>query len=350
MGSPLGPTLANLFLAYYEEKWLNECPVQFKPKFFRRYVDDIFLLFDNRDHVKKFLRFMNSRHKNIRFTYEEEENDTLAFLDIKITRSPEGFTTSVYRKKTFSGVYLNFGSFLPMDYKKGLIATLLHRTFMVCSDYVRFHEEVNKLKVIWQKNGFPLFFIDRCIKKFLDKLFVKKTADSSQKKKEVIFPMVFLGKITLQVKKKLQSTFKELCPGLKIKIVLSSPNRLRSGFLFKDRLPREMDSMLLYKFTCGVCNCTYIGETKRHFQVRSSEHMGISILTGNLLKYNASNATAVRKHCNDLEHDNSTDNIQIVGHASNKYHLRLKESLLTSLVNPTIINVQKKSIPLYVFA
>ena len=212
---------------------------------------------------------------------------------------------------------------------------------MVCSDYGRFHEEVSKLKIIWQKNGFPLFFIDRCIKKFLDKLFVKKATENSQQKKEVIFPMVFLGKITLQVKKKLQSSFKELCPGLKLKIVLSSPNRLRSGFLFKDRLPREMDSMLLYKFTCGVCNCTYIGETKRHFEVTSSEHMGISILTGNLLKYNASNATAVRKHCNDLEHDNGTDNIKIVGHASNKYHLRLKESLLTSLVNPTIINVQK---------
>ena len=158
------------------------------------------------------------------------------------------------------------------------------------------------------------------------------------------------SKILQKITEILQSTFKELCPSLKIKIVLSSPNRLRSGFLFKDRLPREMDSMLLYKFTCGVCNCTYIGETKRHFQVRSSEHMGISILTGNLLKYNASNATAVRKHCNDLEHDNGTDNIEIVGHASNKYHLRLKESLLTSLVNPTIINVQKKSIPLYVFA
>ena len=161
--------------------------------------------------------------------------------------------------------------------------------------------------------------------------------------------MVFLGKITLQVKKKLQSTFKELCPGLKLKIVLSSPNRLRSGFLFKDRLPREMDSMLLYKFTCGVCNCTYIGETKRHFQVRSFEHMGISILTDNPLKYNATHATAVRKHCCDLEHDSSIDDIQIVGHASNKFHLRLKESLLISMVNPTIINVQKKSIPLCVF-
>ena len=348
MGSPLGPTLANLFLAYHEEKWLKECPVQFKPKFFRRYVDDVFLLFDNRDQVKKFLRYLNSRHRNIRFTYEEEQNDTLAFLDIKITRGPEGFTTSVYRKKTFSGVYLNFGSFLPIEYKKGLIATLLHRTYVICSDFTRFHEEVSKLKVIWQKNGFPLFFIDNCVKKFLDKLFIKKTSNDSPKK-EVIFPMVFLGKITLQVKKKIQSTFKELCPGMKLKIVLSSPNRLRSGFVFKDKLPREMDSMLLYKFTCGTCNCTYIGETKRHFQVRSSEHMGLSILTSNLLKYNASNATAVRKHCNDLEHDNNIDNIQIVGHASNKFHLRLKESLLISMVNPTIINVQKKSIPLCVF-
>ena len=243
MGSPLGPTLANLFLAYHEEKWLNDCPIQFKPKFYRRFVDDVFLLFDNRDQVKKFLRYMNSRHRNIRFTYEEEQNGVLAFLDINITRSADGFTTSVYRKKTFSGVYLNFGSFLPVEYKKGLIATLLHRTLTIFSDYGKFHDEVSKLKVIWQKNGFPLFFIDKCVKKFLDKLFVKKVSTESQTKKEVIFPLMFLGKVTLQVKKKLQSTFKELCPGMKLKIILSSPNRLRSAFVFKDKLPREMDSM-----------------------------------------------------------------------------------------------------------
>ena len=70
MGSPLGPTLANLFLAYHEENWLNNCPVQFKPTFFRRYVDDIFLLFDSHDHIKKFLKYMNSLHRNINFTYE----------------------------------------------------------------------------------------------------------------------------------------------------------------------------------------------------------------------------------------------------------------------------------------
>ena len=42
MGSPLGPSLANAFLSYYEKNWLNNCPQGFKPVFYRRYVDDIF--------------------------------------------------------------------------------------------------------------------------------------------------------------------------------------------------------------------------------------------------------------------------------------------------------------------
>ena len=349
MGSPLGPTLANLFLAYHEEKWLKDCPVQFKPTFYRRYVDDIFLLFDKRDHVKKFLRYMNSRHKNIKFTFEEEQNDTMSFLDIKITRELGKLTTSVYRKKTFSGVYLNYGSFLPVDYKKGLIATLLHRTYTICSDYVRLHEEIIKLKTIWQKNNFPLFFIDKCIKKFLDKIFIRKPQQQSTGKKEFTIPLVFLGKLSLQIKKKLQSIFREVSPGIKLKIVFSSPNRLRSGFMFKDRLPREMDSMCLYKFSCDTCNCIYLGETKRHFLVRSYEHIGCSISTNNRLAQNTNTQTTVNKHSIDFGHNIDLSNFSIVGHAGNKYHLRLKESLLISLVKPSLINVQKKSIPLYVF-
>ena len=54
MGSPLGPTFANIFLCYYEEQWLRSCPDEFKPNFYRRYVDDIFLLFDRLDQVDSF--------------------------------------------------------------------------------------------------------------------------------------------------------------------------------------------------------------------------------------------------------------------------------------------------------
>ena len=44
MGSPLGPSLANAFLCHHETKWLNDCPKKFKPVFYKRYVDDAFVL------------------------------------------------------------------------------------------------------------------------------------------------------------------------------------------------------------------------------------------------------------------------------------------------------------------
>ena len=70
MGLPLGPSFANIFMSYYEQQWLDDCPVDFKPAFYRRYVDDTFLLFHHRDHAEKFLTYLNEKHSNIKFTME----------------------------------------------------------------------------------------------------------------------------------------------------------------------------------------------------------------------------------------------------------------------------------------
>ena len=45
MGSLLAPVLANIFMAFYKSKWLNEYRLN-KPKFYLRYVDDIVAAFD----------------------------------------------------------------------------------------------------------------------------------------------------------------------------------------------------------------------------------------------------------------------------------------------------------------
>ena len=45
MGSQLGPPLPKVFLCYHEKIWLQNCPSEFKPVIYRRYVDDTFLLF-----------------------------------------------------------------------------------------------------------------------------------------------------------------------------------------------------------------------------------------------------------------------------------------------------------------
>ena len=51
MGSPLGPALANIFMCSFESKWLCDYPNDFKPVFYRRYINDIFVLFSSPDHA-----------------------------------------------------------------------------------------------------------------------------------------------------------------------------------------------------------------------------------------------------------------------------------------------------------
>ena len=98
---------------------------------YRRFVDDTFLLFRSKDHVEKFRNYLTKQHKNIKFTSEIEENSSLSFLDIKISRENNKSVTSVYRKPTFRGVFTNFESFILDIYKRGLIETLLHRSFQI---------------------------------------------------------------------------------------------------------------------------------------------------------------------------------------------------------------------------
>ena len=45
MGSRLALVLANIFMGFYESKWLNEYNLH-KPKLYLRYVDDILAAFD----------------------------------------------------------------------------------------------------------------------------------------------------------------------------------------------------------------------------------------------------------------------------------------------------------------
>ena len=79
MGSPLAPVLANLFLGYHENNWINNYK-GIKPSFYQRYVDDIFAAFDNENDAISFFNYINSQHPNIKFTMEKEMDGKIAFF------------------------------------------------------------------------------------------------------------------------------------------------------------------------------------------------------------------------------------------------------------------------------
>ena len=86
MGSPLSAPMAILFLCHHEEQWLHECPQEFKPLLYRRYVDDTFLVFQKHHHLDVFLKYINSKHQNIKFTMEREFDNKISFLDLNISK------------------------------------------------------------------------------------------------------------------------------------------------------------------------------------------------------------------------------------------------------------------------
>ena len=143
MESSLGPVLANLFMSHHERNWLSD----YKDStvlFYRRYVDDIFCMFHNEPDALLFLNYLNQQHPNIRFTFEKESNNQISFLDVLITKSSNQCVMSIYHKKTYTGLSLNFLSFSPFSYKAGLVRTLVDRARKINNTFSGFRNDVNE--------------------------------------------------------------------------------------------------------------------------------------------------------------------------------------------------------------
>ena len=72
----------------------------------------------------------------------ETERHKFSFLDIEVICEQGKFSTTIYRKPTFSDVYSNFESFLPSVYKFSMVYTLVYRCFRICSDWKKLHAEL----------------------------------------------------------------------------------------------------------------------------------------------------------------------------------------------------------------
>ena len=134
--------------------WLSNCPIEFKPIFYRRYVDDTFILLSDKSHAPKFLNYIKRQHDNINFTMETESTNSLSFLDVLVSRQNNEFVSSVFRKSSFSGLGISFFSFCTKQFKTNAVLTLINRAYKICSNYFLLHDEFLFLTTFFQSNGF----------------------------------------------------------------------------------------------------------------------------------------------------------------------------------------------------
>ena len=247
-------------MVYYNKNWFEHCSLEYRLLYYRRYVDDILVLFNSAEHPKRFHSYSNSRHLNVSFTIENEQDNRMSFLDVNVIHEKEKFTTSVYRKPTFRGSYNHFDSFLPSSNKIGLLHTLLYRCFRICSDWTKFHLELVKLTDVFKNNGYPENFINNCFKVFLDNKYRIQEKVITVPKKTLFLVLPYLGPLSLQTRTKLRKSLKGILNCCKLQIVFKSQNKLAKAFRFKDRIPKELTSGVVYKFQCGFYNEYYYGE------------------------------------------------------------------------------------------
>ena len=103
---------------------------------------ETFFLFSSQDEVKKFLKYINSRHRNVKFSYVLEQ----LFRFLGCVSHMGKHLLHVIIQETHGRFYSDFTSFMPESYNKGLMYTLLHRAFTLCCGWTRLHSEVTFLK------------------------------------------------------------------------------------------------------------------------------------------------------------------------------------------------------------
>ena len=119
MGNPLSRVLTCLFLGFLE-------PSPFKYRLpsnttYFRYIEDIFIFLPQNIKIEEIAEKLNNIEPSINFTYENESNNTILFLDILIIKSHNSLTFKVYCKPTNKNDYTHFYSHYHNKTKTGLI-------------------------------------------------------------------------------------------------------------------------------------------------------------------------------------------------------------------------------------
>ena len=260
--SPLGPALANIFVAYYEEKLFSQTQ---KPSTYFRYIDDTFAIFDHEAEANEFLTKLNCLHSSLRFIFKKTMK-CLPFLDVYVERTYIGFETSVYRKLTFTGQYLRWESFSLLKGKVSQISTLMHRALMICNKR-KFNEEIERIKKILLDNGHS--------KNVINAQIAKKIAQFSiftrfgPKKCPVYLRASWRGKPFTNLEKEAKTAVESCYGPVSTRWIFTLKRMLPVAR--KDVLPTAQKNFDIYEYKCH-CDSGYVGQTSQRLQNRIKQH------------------------------------------------------------------------------
>ncbi len=260
MGKSFSPVVAEIILQHLENLlFRSDTPL---PRFWTRYVDDVLAVWEHgEEKIPEFLEILNNLVPGINFTAEFEKDGAISFLDVLVQRTKNNFQTSVYRKATHSGRYLNNASCHLPSQKSSAISSVAHRARQICSSQKLLDEEFAHIRDDFRKNGFSDLEIN-CA------LFPKPRppcpVNNRNSERKRIFTLPFCGASSHKLKRLFRKNG--------IQAAFRPNETLRSALtkVKSNREPAETKNCV-YCLTCS-CGDIYIGESKRRAEVRWEEH------------------------------------------------------------------------------
>ena len=192
IGTKVAPTYANIFMGALESKLLKDWKGR-PPEFWKRYIDDILMLFKGtEEELLIFLKHISNYHSTIKFTCEYRLKDktvktklvngkfivsnfpleklrqrSVDFLDCNIWINEKNkLETDLFVKSTDCITFLMPSSFHPKHICKNIPYSLAYRLKRICSSIVNFELRLKQLETNLLSRGYSR----KIIKNAFDKL------------------------------------------------------------------------------------------------------------------------------------------------------------------------------------
>ena len=162
MGSNLGPTMAAYAMDMVETKYTIQ------PLFYTRYVDDVLAVFNHERDSDEFFKHINSIHRNIKFTREDEKDNRLTFLDVEIMKTDQNILMQWHLKSTNTGTYINKSAYSPTSHKVAAMRALIYRAYRICSNESLFEKCYQSIEAIFINNGYHHSYIEKIKNKVIN--------------------------------------------------------------------------------------------------------------------------------------------------------------------------------------
>lgn len=331
MGNPLSPFLCELFMANLENILKER---KLLPERWYRYVDDIFSIVRKED-LPKILEAINSIHKDIKFTHEEEKDCKLPFLDLLIIREMSSIDFEIYRKPTNTKRVIPSSSNHSHQHKMAAFHHMIHRMQTLPLNDTGKSKEMAHIFEIAQLNGYQ----KRTIQAIID----KKMRDNLRRSLTTLEPVAEpLKRVAVNFDRLITKPLSAKMKSFGLDLVFSSRNNQIKSLLGSTKDPiNTLGKAGVYKISCPHCEDVYIGQTKRTLETRFKEH----IAEVNKAKREMDKGlhydfrSKVAEHIFSKGHNLTKDNIDILRCVSSPWKLDVAESLEIFKHNPsTLLN------------